>query len=283
MNLAPQALEALLKLWDDPDPDIRHAVENEIKPLCEAGHPQYNEWLLLLQTSQYPAWRRKLITWTEADIRLPAEESLQKWKDKGAVDLLEGWYWLSQTISGEKTLSAIKHQINELFTEIWVDLRAGLHPIDEIETFNHTFFEKLAFQGNAQSYYAEANSLIEDVLHTRTGNPISLCAMYLLIGQRAGIPLKGVNLPNIFVLMYDSPWMTFYINVFNKGEIYTRKQLEAYVQQIGLPLETSYFEPCTPLDMVRRMARNLCVAYEKESDPNAFLYMDRILKTLSIP
>jgi len=281
MNMSKEALVALCQLWEDPDPEIQGAIEEEIRPLCEENHPNFVDWIEVLQAQKVPDWRRKLVQLTDAHLLLPAEKALQNWKDRGAVDLLEGWYWLSQTISGEKSLSAMRHQVNLLFTEVWVDLRPGLHPLDEIDRFNHTFFNKLAFQSNTHRYYAVSNSLLEDVIQTRTGNPISLCALYLLIGQRAGLPLYGVNLPNIFVLTYQSAQVQFYINVFNKGEIFTREQLEAYVQQIGLALEETYFEPCTALDMVRRMTRNLCVSFQKESDDTTFLYMEKILQRVS--
>lgn len=280
MNMTRESLEALCQLWDDPDPEIKESVETEIMLLSDANHPHFQDWIDVLYALKVPNWRRKLVQLTDAHLSLPAEKALQNWLDEGSVDLLEGWYWLSQTIAGELSMSATRHQLNLLFSEVWVDLRSGLHPLDEIETFNHTFFNKLAFQGNAQGYYAMSNSLLEEVIQTRIGNPISLCAMYLMIGQRAGLPLYGVNLPNIFVLTYKSPHIQFYINVFNKGEIFTRTQLEAYVQQLGLTLDDSYFEPCSTLDMIRRMARNLCVSFQKESDQVTFLYMERILQLI---
>ncbi len=64
--------------------------------------------------------------------------------------------------------------------------------------------------------------MINQVLESKKGNPISLAAVYMLIAQKLKLPIFGVNLPNLFVLIYKSEELNFYINVFNRGVIFSK-------------------------------------------------------------
>jgi hypothetical protein len=56
----------------------------------------------------------------------------------------------------------------------------------------------------------------------------------MLIAQRLNLPVYGVNLPNLFVLTYRSASGQFYINVFNRGLIFTKKDIDQYIDQLNL-------------------------------------------------
>ena len=42
-------------------------------------------------------------------------------------------------------------------------------------------------QGNAQDYHSPCNSLLNDVLRSRVGIPISLAVLHMAVGRRAGL------------------------------------------------------------------------------------------------
>src|SRR5262245_22298625 len=60
-------------------------------------------------------------------------------------------------------------------------------------------FHELGFRGNTQDYYDPRNSYLNQVLDRRTGIPISLSAVAMIVGKRAGISVVGVGLPGHFV------------------------------------------------------------------------------------
>ncbi|MEJ7667011.1 MAG: transglutaminase family protein [Hymenobacter sp.] len=47
--------------------------------------------------------------------------------------------------------------------------------------------------------------MLQRVMETKRGNPLSLCVIYLLVAQRLDLPVFGVNLPNLFVLTFLAP------------------------------------------------------------------------------
>jgi regulator of sirC expression with transglutaminase-like and TPR domain len=108
--------------------------------------------------------------------------------------------------------------------------------------------------------------MISAVLETRKGNPISLCAIYLLFAQKMGLPIYGVNLPNLFILTYLIGEEAFYINVFNRGLVFTREDIDNYLDNLQLERKAIFYEPCTNLDIILRTLRNLIVSFEKLGD-----------------
>jgi regulator of sirC expression with transglutaminase-like and TPR domain len=124
------------------------------------------------------------------------------------------------------------------------------------------FFGRLGFRADAR-FCAPENSFLNVVLDTRRGNPISLCVLYQLAGDHLGLPLYGVNLPNLFILTYKTPETQFYINVFNRGIIFSRADIDNYIGQLNLPPSDVFYQPCTPPDVVARVLRNLALAYDR--------------------
>src|SRR5271156_2068823 len=61
-------------------------------------------------------------------------------------------------------------------------------------------FHDMGFRGNLQAYYDARNSYFNDVLDRRTGIPISLSAVVMAVGARAGLNIAGVGLPGHFVV-----------------------------------------------------------------------------------
>jgi regulator of sirC expression with transglutaminase-like and TPR domain len=69
-----------------------------------------------------------------------------------------------------------------------------------IATLNAYLYEELGFSGNREHYDDPRNSFLNEVLDRRLGIPISLAAVYLEIGRRAGVQLEGVNFPGHFLV-----------------------------------------------------------------------------------
>ena len=56
------------------------------------------------------------------------------------------------------------------------------------------------FTGNEKDYYDPDNSCINMVLQRRTGIPITLGLLYIIVAQRLGLFLHGLNLPGHLVV-----------------------------------------------------------------------------------
>ena len=90
-------------------------------------------------------------------------------------------------------------------------------------------------------------------------------------------PIWGVNLPNLFILTYKSGNMQFYINVFNRGLVFSRTDIDSYIAQLNLAQNDIFYQPCQNIDIIRRVLRNLTVAFEKVGDDDKMKEIDRAL------
>jgi regulator of sirC expression with transglutaminase-like and TPR domain len=85
----------------------------------------------------------------------------------------------------------------------------------------------------------------------------------MLVAQKLKMPVNGVNLPNLFIVTYKDEKNQFYINAFNKGLIFSKQDIENYIHELRLTPQASFFEPCSSLEIVRRVFRNLIMSFDK--------------------
>lgn len=271
-------IKALVTLLDDEDMEVVGIIETEIKrrgndiiPFLE------NEWE---ESSMNPIIQRKIEELIHSLQFEQVLERLSTWFNGGSIDLLEGLWIISTYQYPELSYSKLNADIEQIYYEAWLEFKADMHPVDQIKVLNHVFFNTLKFAPNTKSFHSANNSMIQTVLESRRGNPISLCCLYMLVAQRLGMPVYGVNLPNLFVLTYKKDATQFYINVFNKGVVFVKSDIEHFIGQLNLrPIDT-FFEPCSNLDIVRRMLRNLGIAFEKVGDTEKVTEVEKMVKIL---
>lgn len=265
---------ALISLLDDDDTEVREHVRNKLRDLGEKVIPHLNNFL-----KKYPDKDPIKEFLNECQfLRLFTE--MRKWKDNESDNLLKGIWLVNTYHQYDLSLEALQKEIEQLFYEVWVNFRLNLHPLDEVRILNNSFFNKMGFRGNFQNFHDIHNSLIENVLATRKGNPISLCIIYLLIAQKLRLPIKGVNAPNIFLLIYESPQIRFYIDVFNNGAILSQDELKHHiVNELNMPLEDKYYMPCRNRDIVRRVMENMKYAYKKMQEYRKSEWMNFLIRT----
>jgi regulator of sirC expression with transglutaminase-like and TPR domain len=122
--------------------------------------------------------------------------------------------------------------------------------------------------------------MLNIVIDLKKGNPISLCVIYLLVAQKLNLPIWGVNLPNLFILTYKSGNMQFYINVFNRGLVFSRVDIDNYIAQYNFPQNEIFYQPCNNLDIIRRVLRNLTLAFEKVGDDDKVKEIEKALQEM---
>lgn len=254
-------LKALVSLLDDEDSQIVSHVEEKILsigtsviPFLElqwenSFNPKVQERIEeLIHTLQYELVKKRIREWYAS-------------KDH---DLLTGMWILSTYQYPDTELTKLKQDLEQIYYETWLEFRNDLYPFDQVKVINSVLFGKLKFGPNSKNFHSPGNSLINVVLEIRKGNPITLSVIYLLVAQKLKLPVYGVNLPNLFILTYkDETHTQFYINAFNRGLIFSRQDIENYINELHLTPQPSFFEPCNNVEIIRRALRNLIMSFEK--------------------
>lgn len=152
-------------------------------------------------------------------------------------------------------------------------------------TAMHSYlFEELRFRGNTWDYSAPENSYIDVVLEQRAGLPILLSIIYLDIGWRLGLPLHGLALPGHFLVRYDDNDQQFFIDPFNKGQLWSEadclKQLRQFYGNAAPAMLATILKPPTRSSILVRVLRNLQYTYVKRNNyTKALSAIDRVLLT----
>ncbi|WP_075351490.1 transglutaminase-like domain-containing protein [Algoriphagus marinus] len=259
-DLTSSELNALVSLLDDSDFEVRSHVRDRILSLGTEIIPFLEKkW----ENSFNPEIQKEIEELVH-DLQFSLlKQRLEDWKNTEDRDLLAG-LWIINTyqypdIEFEK-LNADMHQI---YFEVWTAFKNDLPPYDQVRIINNVLFNTLRFSANTKNFHSPANSMLSSVLDSKRGNPLTLCSIYLLVARKLGLPIYGVNLPNLFVLTYKSEDYNFYINAFNKGLIFGRKDVSNYLEHLKIEPRDEYFEPCSHLAIILRMLRNLGQAFEK--------------------
>jgi regulator of sirC expression with transglutaminase-like and TPR domain len=257
-------LKALVSLLHDEDMEILTHVESKILSL---GNPLISyleqEWEVSEREPDVQKRIEELIHTLQFD---ELHKKLKLWKDEGGSNLLEG-VWLVATYQFP-TLSfdEIRQQIEQIYYDAWLEVDTNLHPFEQIRNLNHVFFEKNGFGALTNNFHSPNSNLINKVLETKRGNPSSLCIIYMLIAQKLRMPVYGLNLPNQFILVYKDEYAPFYINVYSRGIIFSKADIDNHLKNLNFEPIPAFHEPCSNLEIVTRVLRNLHYAYEKQGD-----------------
>lgn len=270
-------IESLIKLLDDPDQEIASHVEEK---LLSYG----NEVIQHLEN----AWGQSLDTILQERIEnlvhkiqfQNIKKELELWYIGGSFDLLQGIIIINKYQYPDLDEQKIINQLEDIKRDIWMQMIYDMSAVEKVKLINHVLYGLHGFTGNTTNHQDPQNSYLSQVLESRKGNQILLAVIYSIIAQKLDIPIYGVNLPQHFILAYvdETPAesimvsgdmfedrILFYINAFNKGFIFGRKDVDAFLKQLNLKPNEHFYEPCTNVDIIQRVLRNLISAYEKLS------------------
>lgn len=253
--------KALVSLLDDDDEQIISHVQEKILSLGTSVIPFLEEEWESNFNSQVQRRIEDLIHALQYEL---LRERIRQWYESEDQDLLTGMWLIATYQYPDLELIKLRQELEQLYYDTWLEFKPDLYPFDQVKLINSVLFNKLKFGANTKNFHSPGNSMINVVLESRKGNPITLCVIYMLVAQKLKLPVYGVNLPNLFVLTYkDERHQQFYINAFNKGLIFSKQDIENYINELHLAPQDSFFQPCSNLEIIRRVFRNLIMSFDK--------------------
>lgn len=253
-------LKALVSLLDDDDVEVVQHVEDRIMSLGTYIIPYLEfEW----ENSFNPTVQKRIEEMVHSLQFELLKEKLYAWRMSEKQDLLEGMWLINTYQYPDLELEHLTKELEQIYYEAWLEFKADIHPVDQVKILNSVLFNKLHFGANTKNFHSPGNSMLNVVLQTKKGNPISLCVIYMLVARKLKMPIYGVNLPNLFVMIYQQEEGQFYINAFNRGLVFSKKEIDEYIDNLKLPHHDIYYEPCSNLDIIQRVLRNLANSHEK--------------------
>ncbi|WP_256011207.1 transglutaminase-like domain-containing protein [Desertivirga xinjiangensis] len=286
--LNQKEIESLIKLLDDPDQEIADHVEDK---LLSYGS-EVVEYLESAWEQSFDAVLQQRIEDLVHKIQyLDVKRELELWYHGGAFDLLQGVIIINKYQYPDMDPQKIVNQIEDIKREIWTQMMYDMSAVEKVKLINHVLYGIHGFSGNTTNHQDPQNSYISQVLESKKGNQISLAVIYSVIAQKLDIPVYGVNLPQHFILGFvdetkdfsQEESVLFYINAFNKGFIFGRRDVDSFLKQLNLKPDRSFYEPCSNENIIRRILRNLIAAYTKLGYEDKVREIEELLEVMENP
>src|SRR5207244_685170 len=129
------------------------------------------------------------------------------------------------TLDVDACLAEIDAMAREAKRYVRGDLAARVHGLCRY------LFHDMGFHGNKKNYLDPLNSYFNQVLERRTGIPITLSALALAVGSRAGLQVSGVGLPGHFIVKASDGNEQILFDPFHGGRVLTAQDCENVVRQ----------------------------------------------------
>jgi regulator of sirC expression with transglutaminase-like and TPR domain len=279
-------LSALINLLDEPDENAFFRIKDKIYSFGQEAIPVLeNAW-----ENSFEGFVQERI---EGIIKKIQQDILlfefSDWIKLGSTDLLKGFLLVSRTQYPDLDQENITIRIEQMKMDAWLELNDNLTALENIKVLNHIIFDLHNFDGNKINIHSPSNSYINTFLETRKGSPLTLGMLYLIIAQKLNVPVYGVNLPQHFILAYttemvkpipDENDVLFYINPFNKGAIFTRREIELFIRQLKVKPVESFFAPCANIDIIKRLINSLKFSYDKSGQQEKIDNLETLLNLM---
>ncbi|MEQ9188501.1 MAG: transglutaminase-like domain-containing protein [Cryomorphaceae bacterium] len=266
-------ITALIHLLDDPDESVYSHVKVQLMAFGADVIPDLEDaWESNLFGMVFQERIEELIHEIQFDA---LKASLGQWASDEGNSLLDGVIIINRYQYPDFDEEKLLKSLEQIQQDIWIELNTNLTAFEQVKVINHILFELYGFSGNTSDYHSPKNSFLSVVLETKKGNPLSLSLIYSIIAQNLDLPIYGVNLPHHFILAYLDRFslyktndiyktdVLFYVNPFSKGTVFSRMEIEHFLEQLKLEPRESFYQPATNAAIIRRALSNLEHSYTK--------------------
>ncbi len=188
------------------------------------------------------------------------------------IDLAEAALLCAQDTYPQLDIRSELDSLEALAAKLRDRLPVDFSVTHRLVALNNYLFRELGFSGNMDEYYDPRNSFLNDVLARKTGIPITLSILYLEVGQRLGLKLKGVSFPGHFLVKVRVTGGELVLDPYAGGRSLSEEELRERLAQFTdqdtakeLPLE-DFLEPASPRQILARLLRNLKAIYLDAKD-----------------
>lgn len=286
-------LKALIRLVDEPDEKLFNQVRNHI---FDYGMDAVAELEAACELTFDETLQKRIIQLIH-DIQMNnLYIELNSWAKFNYTDLLQGYMLVSRYQNPDLNTDLITREIGRIAQEVWLELNNNLTALEKVKVINHILFDINKIVGNTTNLFSPDNFYLKNLFESRKGNPLSIGMLYIIIARSLHIPIYGVDLPRHFILAYadETPMndiktdneketdILFYLNPFNRGAVFTKKEIELFVKQMNLDFQESFFKPCSNLTIIKRMIEGLIETYRKNGNSIKASELEYLIGALQI-
>lgn len=252
--------DAIRKLLGDDDPETVRLVKEQ---LVAAGEDRIESLLALCAEESGSASGHAREVVEEIRGRTAVDEFGLVCHFFGEhMDLETACWSLAKAIEPGTCTLCCQHKLGVWGRQFLVKISGTVSTRERVRLLAEFVGGELEFRGNQENYYCERNSLLPRVIESRTGLPITLSVVYMMIASRAAMKVEGINLPGHFIARHGD----VYFDPFHRGKILTRADIENILARQGLELRPCHLQAATPRQTMVRILANLLYVYDLTHD-----------------
>mmetsp|Transcript_460 Transcript_460/g.563 ORF Transcript_460/g.563 Transcript_460/m.563 type:complete len:450 (-) Transcript_460:49-1398(-) len=130
---------------------------------------------------------------------------------------------------------------------------------EKIRIVSEIMFGDMGFTGNNDDYYNYKNSLLNHVLTSKKGIPMTLAVIFTCISRRLNIDVDMIGLPGHLVLGFfdDSTNKQHFLDVYRGGTLMGLEECQRIAASYGFGWDDNFVRPLAPVQVVTRILNNL--------------------------
>lgn len=266
-------LQALISLLDDPDTVVQDAVYNRLRELGRRVIPYLQESISENDPGTSSRIEQLMHEMHFSDIE-------QHWRSimrMPNAELEHGALLLALHRFPSLDIKAYQAKLDAMADAIrpQVEAASGVGKAFVLSTY---LCNDLGFRGNNEHYSDPNNSYLNCVIDTRRGIPVTLCTLFILLGQRLGLPVFGVNMPAHFLAKYKDDRHEVFFDIFNGGNPIMKEQCIQFLMKAGIKPQAKYFQAANGQMILLRMICNLLAVSQKEKQSRFIEELGRLME-----
>ncbi len=269
-------LPFLVRLLDDESPTVHAAVMRELR-----GYgPALEQDLFRLPGRMEPAQWNAVKDIVAVHRRNWLKEEWPKW-----FDIQDEYYKLEVALDliaeFQKGPTTNHHKLGDMLDELANEFLMSTFHVDVFKLSQFLFRQK-KFSGAQNDYHNPQNSNLAYVIEKRQGIPISLVALFMLIGHRLGLRIEGCNFPAHFLakIPVGNGDSILLVDCYNGGRIIDDEALVLSNPDLKKAIHDLLYAYTDATTIISRTLRNLLRAYhQQEQLENCQLMLDLLKDT----
>ncbi len=254
---APDArqLPFIVQLADDDSPSVQQAV---LSALLSYGS-ELESALAQLEPGIDEAQRTRIDQLLSAHFCAHLRQEWPSWLDEssGPSKLERAFELLAQFQLGLEYSN-----LGQLLDGLAVDYDSSYSQRNPLSLADFLFKRK-NLHGARDDYYNPLNSNLVHVIEQQNGLPISLAAIYILVGRRLGLEIEGCNFPMHFLARTVVSGKTLLVDCFNGGRVVEPSEVGILNRTLPRALRKLITMKVDAEVLICRVLRNLIRAYQE--------------------
>lgn len=261
-------IHALLALLDDPDDTVYNHVRDQLISKGNEVLPYVNE-----EVSKSPncdVFLGRLEKLRGELQRTDTKSAVIEWKSQDSPCLWEGVLLVQKATYPDMDVEEARQDFDRLKRDVWLELNDELTALEQIRIINHMLFSMRGMQSLRRVQNVAIEALPSFVLKEKKGNALGLGLLYLCLAETLNLPIRGVNLPNHFILAYcdeshlqehenssAQSGILFYVNPFSNGSVIGPDDVAEFLSHLQTSETERQWRPCNSVEIIHRLVQHV--------------------------